>query len=216
MKTKIKSIKKIRYMLLPVFLFFQLYSYSGTPMGDFKILKNRNGIDLYYRWMKMAEGEKVRQMKAVLEINGGSEDVLRLLKDEKQALGWIPSAEQFRHLALTSDSEWVSYMQFAVPWPFADQDCIMEYQTWQNEQGATVIDFRCNPAYIATVDGISRMKDISGSIVIHEKTNGHSLVECFFLSEKASKIPRWITEPIITGSILNLMEALRTELSHIS
>ena len=188
---------------------------AGTPMGDFKMLKNKNGIDLYYRWMKMSEGDKVRQMKAVLEINGTSDDILHLLTDEREALGWIPSAEQFRNLTQVSGPEWVSYIQFAIPWPFADQDCILEYKLSKNASGETVIDFRCNPEYIAEVDGISRMKDISGSIVIKPLDNGRSTVECYFLSEKASKIPRWITEPIITGSILNLMEAMRDQLTHV-
>jgi ribosomal protein S28E/S33 len=65
------------------------------------------------------------------------------------------------------------------------------------------------------VDGISRMKDITGSFVIREQGGGHSILECYFLSEKASVIPRWITEPIITGSILNLMEAIRDELTNV-
>lgn len=194
-------------------LALHVVAFDATPLGEFKMLKNREGIDLYYRWMQMPEGNQVRQMKAVLDINGDAEDVLRLLKDEKLALGWIPNAEQFRNLTPTSGPEWVSYMQFAVPWPFADQDCILEYKTRENETGETVIDFRCNPDYIEKVEGISRMKDINGTFVIRELPNGHSTLECYFLSEKASVIPRWITEPIITGSILSLMEALRDELA---
>lgn len=196
-------------------LAFSISIFAGTPIGEFRMLKNRNGIDLYYRWMQMEGHNKVRQMKAVLEINGGPEDVLRLLQDEKQALSWIPSAEQFRHLAMISDAEWVSYIQFAIPWPFADQDCILEYKTRVNPAGETVIDFRTNPEYIGEVDGMSRMKDITGSFVIRDQPDGHSILECYFLSEKASVIPRWITEPIVTGSILSLMEAMSGALNEV-
>ena len=215
MKTKINKQMKTSLAVLVACVAFCVAAFAATPIGDFRILKNRNGIDLYYRWMQMPEGNKVRQMKAVLEVNGGTEEVIRLLKDEKQALGWIPSAEQFRNLTQASGPDWVSYIQFAVPWPFADQDCILEYKTRVNAAGETVIDFRCNPEYIGTVEGISRMKDINGSFVIRELPNGHSILECYFLSEKASVIPRWITEPIITGSILSLMEALRDELTQV-
>ena len=190
-------------------------AFAGTPIGEFRRLKNRNGIDLYYRWMQMSEGNKVRQMKAFLEINGSADDVLHLLKDEQQAVGWIPSAEQFRNLTEVKGPEWASYIRFSVPWPFADQDCILEYKTGVNINGETVIDFRCNPEYLATYDGVSRMKDISGSFVIREVDGSHSILECYFVSEKASVIPRWITEPIITGSILSLMEAIRTELTEV-
>ena len=102
-----------------------------------------------------------------------------------------------------------------MPWPFADQDCIIEYIIRQNTTEETLVDFRCNPDYLSPVEGISRMKDINGSFVIRELPGGKSILECYFLSEKASVIPRWITEPIITGSILGLMEALRDELKSV-
>jgi hypothetical protein len=215
MKTKIQTTMRKSFIVLIACLALYITASAGTPVGDFRMLKNKNGIDLYYRWMQMSDGKQVRQMKAVLEINGGTEDVFKLLKDEKLAAGWIPSAEQFRNLTRIDGPEWVSYIQFAIPWPFADQDCILEYKSRVNASGETVIDFRTNPDYIATVDGISRMKDINGSFVIRQLPNGHSILECYFLSEKASVIPRWITEPIITGSILNLMEALRTEITEV-
>ncbi len=202
-------------LLLFASIALQFATIAATPLGDFRMLKNSNGIDLYYRWMLMPEGKQVRQMKAVLEINGGTKDVLMLLKNEQQALSWIPSAEQFRHIAQTSDSEWISYIQFAIPWPFADQDCILEFKKSVNPAGETVIDFRTRPDYIAKVEGISRMKDITGSFVIRGQAGGHSILECYFLSEKASVIPRWITEPIITGSIISLMEAIRDELTNV-
>jgi hypothetical protein len=65
---------------------------------------------------------------------------------------------------------------------------------------------------MAPVDGITRMKDIDGAFVIKPQPDGHSILECYFLSKKASAIPRWVTEPIITGSILNVLDALRSEL----
>ena len=188
---------------------------ATNPEGDFYLLKQRDGIDLYYRWMTMPEGNEVRQMKAVLEINGSTEDLLSLLKDERRALDWIPSAEQFRNLTQVNGPEWASYIQFATPWPFADQDCILEYSIKKHTPAETRIDFFSNPDYLSRVEGISRMKDIVGSFVIRPLPNGHSVLECYFLSKKAAKIPRWITEPIITGSILGLVEGIRNELTEV-
>ena len=188
-------------------------TYAEKPGPDFEFLKERDGIDLFYRWMEMPEGKSVRQMKAVLEIDGCANDVLNLLKDENRALNWIPAAEEFRHLTVTSDTEWASYIQFAIPWPFADQDCILAYAARWESDGSLVIDFECKPEYIDPVDGITRMKDIVGSFVIRPEEKGRCVMECYFLSKKASRIPKWITEPIITGNILNLVGAIREELS---
>ena len=215
MKTQLKNQIKKSLTVILTCLVLGFPVYAASPKSEFKILKNRNGIDLYYRWMQMPEGKKVRQMKAVLEINGSTEDVLTLLKDENRALNWITSAEQFQNLTQVTGTEWVSYIQFSIPWPFADQDLILEYAYYQNADGENVIDFNGNPEYIGTVDGINRMKDITGSFVIRPLSNGNSILECYFLSKKASVIPRWITEPIITGSILNLMEGLRKELNEV-
>ena len=215
MKTTMNILMKKSLVVLFTCLAIYAAAFTGTPLGEFKMLKTRNGIDLYYRWMRMSENNKVRQMKAVVEFNGDALDVKDLLKDEAQATGWIPSAEQFRNLTPVNGPEWASYIRFSIPWPFADQDCILEFKESTGPDGETVIDFRTNPDYLEKYDGISRMKEISGSFVIRPLPNGNSLLECYFVSEKASVIPRWITEPIITGSLLSLMEALRDQLTEV-
>ena len=213
MKTQIKNLAKAGAALLLAAMLNLPATKAENPGPEFEFLKERDGIDLFYRWMEMPEGKSVRQMKAVLEINACAKDVLNLLKDESRALDWIPSAEQFRHLTATSGDEWASYIQFAIPWPFADQDCILAYAAHWETDGSLVIDFECKPEFADPVDGITRMKDIVGSFVIRPGENGRCVMECYFLSKKASKIPRWITEPIITGNILNLVGAIREELS---
>jgi hypothetical protein len=213
MKTRIFQIVNRSLATGIIYLGLSSSAFAGSPENDFHLLKQRNGIDLYYRWMTMPEGNKVRQMKAVMEVSGTTEDLLILLKDEGRALNWIPSAEQFRNLTQISGPEWASYIQFATPWPFADQDCILEYKVKKCTVSETWIDFRSNPDYLSPVDGISRMKDIVGSFVIRPLPNGHCVLECYFLSTKASRIPTWITDPIITGSLLSLVEAMRTELN---
>lgn len=212
MKTRLNITMKKSLVALVTILAISITAFAGTPLGEFKMLKTRNGIDLYYRWMRMSDNNKVRQMKAVVEFNGDAQDVMDLLKDEGSAAGWIPSAEEFRNLTTVNGPEWASYIRFAVPWPFADQDCILEFKESKGPDGETVIDFRTSPDYLEKYDGISRMKDISGSFVIREQANGHSIMECYFVSEKASKLPRCITEPIVTGSLLSLMEALKSQL----
>lgn len=215
MKNSIVIRTKKSFLVITACLAFHCSIIAGTPVSDFRILKNRNGIDLYYRWMKMSEGNKVRQIKAVLEINGSPQEVINLLQDEKHALNWVPSAKQFRNLTPVNGPEWASYILFSIPWPFADQDCILEFKSGYGPDGETVIDFFTSPEYLEKYENISRMKEISGSFVIRPLPNGNSILECYFVSEKASVIPRWITEPIITGSLLSLMEALRNQLTEV-
>jgi hypothetical protein len=215
MKTYLNFNLKRTLVIIFASLSIASYSLDAIPLGEFRILKQRNGIDLYYRWMRMPEGNEVRQMKAVLEIPAGPDEVLALLKDEERALDWLPSAEQFRNLTQATGPEWVSYMQFGIPWPFADQDCIVVYSVSKNSQTEVQIDFFSDPDYLSPVKGISRMKDIIGSFVIRPLPNGHSRLECFFLSTKAAKIPVWISDPIITGCLISLMEGLRDELSEV-
>ena len=213
MKTQIKKMARTGAALLFAAMLSIPASKAENPNPEFEFLKQRDGIDLYYRWMEMPGGKSVRQMKAVLELDGCANDVLNLLKDESRALDWIPSAEQFRHLTTTDGTEWASYIQFSVPWPFADQDCIMAYSAHWEADSSLVIDFECKPEFIDPVDGITRMKDIVGSFVIKPGEKGRCAMECYFLSKKASRIPKWITEPIVTGNILNLVNAIRVELS---
>lgn len=209
-KSAIKSLP-----ILAALFFFSHNTMATNPEEDFRIMKQKNGIDLFYRWMVMPEGNKVRQMKAVFEVNGSTDQVISLLKDEQQALAWIPSAQEYRNLEPATGPEWASYIKFSAPWPLADQDCILEYTASTTGDGAAVIEFACNPDYLQPVDGVTRMKDINGTFVIHSQPGGKTLVECYFLSKKASVIPRWITDPIISGSIISLMEGMRDQLSDV-
>jgi hypothetical protein len=63
------------------------------------------------------------------------------------------------------------------------------------------------------VDGATRIKDVSGCFVVRPCSDGNCILECYFISRKRSVIPRWITEPIITGNILSMLEAMRDELT---
>ncbi len=200
------------FSLILFCLFFIPVLNAATPEGDFRILKSRKGIDLYYRWMAMPDGNRVRQMKAVLEVEGTPSEVMSLLKDEQKAVRWISGAEAYENLTQAGGSDWFSYLLLSVPWPLSDQDAILEYHSYANERGETVVDFACRPDYLDPVDGVSRMKDITGSFVIRPLPGGKCILECYFLSHKRSVIPVWLTDPIITGNIISLMESLREEL----
>ena len=172
MKTQFKNQIKMSLLVLVALLALDLSAFSASPEAGFKMMKQKNGIDLYYRWLTMPEGNEVRQMKAVLEVNGSPEEILGLLKDENRALNWIPSAEQFRNLTKVDGPEWASYIQFATPWPFADQDCVLRYQVTASTTAETRLDFKVDPDYINKVEGITRMKDIVGSFVIRPLPDG--------------------------------------------
>ena len=213
---KTTDIKKNKgFLSLFILIWIIVYPFHSycNPDDSFNKLKSSNGIDLYYRWMKMPDGNKVRQLKAVLDVQGGSEEVITLLRDEAHAMEWIRSAQQYSILTSTSGSAWINYIRFSVPWPLADQDCILEYNIEETSSGETWIHFKCVPEYLELVDGVSRMKEICGSIVVKSLSDQHSRLECYFLSKKASVIPRWLTEPIITGSILNVLEGMRNQLA---
>jgi len=186
MKTKIFHLIKRNAPILMAFLTLSFSASTAPPESDFQILKKRNGINLYYRWMQMPDGNKVRQMKAVLEINAETEELISLLKDENRAMNWVPGAEQYQNLKVVSGTEWVSYIQFSIPWPLADQDCILEFTSGQNNEGETVIDFHCNEEYISPVEGIKRMKDIDGSFVIRPLSDGSITLECYYETEELS------------------------------
>ena len=213
MKTKLQIRVKKSLPAILAFMVLSLSAIAASPEEGFRMLKQRNGINLYYRWIQMPEGNKVREMKAVLEIDGGTTEVIDLLKDEQRGTNWIASAEQFRNLTDASGNNWISYIQFSTPWPLADQDCVLEYSIEQDPAGQSVVRFTRIPEYIPAVDGVTRMKDISGSIVIRTLSEGKSILELYFLSKKASALPKWLVEPIITGNMFNLLEGLRNELT---
>lgn len=215
MKTKVNFSAGSLALIAGFFLFSFFRGVSAEPAKDeFKLVKSEQNINLFIRPIPLSEGYTVRQLKAVLYVRANPDEVVELIRDEKNITTWMKAVRNCKSLLRTSDDQWITYLIFSVPWPLNDQDCIFRFKKTTQSSGAVILEFSSDPNYMAAVDGIKRMKGIKGTWIITPMGDGTCRVEYSICSYTKPSMPKWLTDPIIQGNLISSMSAFRDHLNH--
>jgi len=185
-------------------------SEKGNP-GEFKLVKNVSDIRISTRWIPVTEDRSARQIKAEYVINGPVSKVLSVLCNDASFVKWMKGIKDYYRLKTVNPVQWYSYIQFGLPWPLQNQDCIIKYEIAENAQkGITVVSLTGMPAFLKSFDGVDRIPHMEGTWRLTDLGNNKVGVEYMMYSNQKSKFPRWITDPIIQKSMVETMDAFRS------
>lgn len=200
---KFPSLKMVLAVVL-VCTGFQVFSQDGD---EFELVKTSGGLALYQRWVEVEPGLKIRELKAEFTLNAGTQSCIALLKDSGRAPRWMQSLDEFQLLECQGDSYWTSYVRYSIPWPLEDQDVVLRYHlTPQND--AVLISFQsCTHSAYPPKGGVTRMKGVTGSWHFKTKSNGQTFVTYKILTRNKSSVPRWVTDPVVQGNLIDTMNA---------
>lgn len=188
-----------------------VFCLSATAMGkncnpdtaNFVLVKENNGIALYERWYSVNPSQQQREIKATFRVKSDSYAAAALIKDESKGKKWNKNTESYR-IVKHSEDIWFGYIQYDLPWPVSNQDCVLEYS--QNSCGQSLeISFKGtdHPSFPASKK-IQRIAEINGKWIFTENENG-TYVEYYITTTPSNTLPTWITDPIIRN---NLIETL--------
>jgi hypothetical protein len=185
---------------------------SSAPdkSAKFTLVRSDENVSIYTRWIPVNETRSTRQLKAEFVIDCPVEKVVSVLRDEKTYTQWMKASKTYFRLKTISENQWYSYVQFSIPWPLNNQDCILKYEVHENnELLRTEITLVGEPDFLKTYDGVERISHMEGSWVITQIGTGKSRVEYLVYSNQAPKFPTWITDPLIQKNLLKTMNAFR-------
>lgn len=215
--TKIKAMKTLGFLLL---VFLSVSGFRNIPFGiepvttdeksGFKLVRSDNNILIYSRWIAVDENRSTRQLKAEFDINCQAENILRVLSDEKSYTSWMNSTKSYYRLETISQSEWLVYVQFSIPWPLNNQDCILKYETHISTDQSTIEIFLSSQSdYLKPIEGVERISDMQAKWVFTKLSIEKTHVEYYVSSNQAPKYPIWLTDPLIQKNLINTMNSLR-------
>ncbi|MBL7718835.1 MAG: hypothetical protein JNL72_08365 [Flavipsychrobacter sp.] len=198
---------KLRILIL-------LFALAGAGVkaqaGDYKLVKKDDGVSLYEKWITAMNGEQARELKVVFVVNASPAQALALLKDQSKGPEWNPQADVFRIIPAT-ESSWVSYVRYDIPWPVGDQDCCLQY-TVKPAPGATEVHFQSTTHSLFPVkSGVGRIAGTRGKWVLENSGGKQTKVTYTITANRNNKLPKFITDPIIHDNMLESM-ALFTSL----
>ncbi len=190
---------------------------SADKDSKFILVRSEENISIYTRWIPVTETRSTRQLKAEFNIDSPAEKVISVLRDEKSYTKWMKATKTYYRLKTIDENQWYSYIQFSIPWPLNNQDCILRYEVQESTEPLKIeIRLMGEPDFLQHYDGVERISHMEGSWVITQIGEGKSHVEYFVYSKQAPKFPTWITDPLIQKNLLKTMNAFRDIVNNFS
>lgn len=182
---------------------------NGNPdTANFVLVKKNNGISLYERWYSINDSQQAREIKATFTIKTDPYAAVALIKDESRGRQWNKNTESYKVLS-QNDNIWFGYIQYDLPWPVSNQDCVLRYN--QNYFGNAVhVEFKNtdHPSFPIRKK-IQRIPEINGRWIFTKTDNGVA-VEYYISTTPSNTLPAWVTDPIIRNNLIETLEVFRS------
>jgi len=187
----------------------------GTPEEEsgFKLVKQENNISIFTRWIPVDENRSARQVKVEFTVNAPADKALAVILDDDSFTSWMKGTRDYHRIRTVDSCNWYSYIQFSIPWPLNDQDCIIRYRIRKNSDRYTEIFLEGKPDYMAPVKGVKRISHMQGSWKLLAVSPERTVVEYCIFSNQPSSFPKWITDPIIQNNMIRTMSAFREQIT---
>jgi hypothetical protein len=191
--------------------FATTHDFSGKALPsnrrpEYVLVKKSRGIELYERWDSIGADEFARELKATMTVKTQTPFVASLIKDQKRGMLWNRNCLAYK--MQKEDQHWICYIQYDMPWPVNNQDCVLKY-TQQDFADSTMISFHsvAHPAFPPDKN-VSRIHDVRGKWLLRQTVSGVQ-VEYHITTTPSKSIPRWVTDPIIRNNLINTLSDFR-------
>jgi hypothetical protein len=208
MGAKIAAI--VFFLFFPHYSVPKLHSIANQQNTDFVLIKQDHNINIYAKWIKVDDTRSARQLRAEFFVNASFEKIVNVIKDDKRTTQWMKNTKTYYIIKTFDQNNWLSYVQFSVPWPFKNQDLIIKYDIPMPDAFSKYeIRFSGVPDYLEKNKNITRISHLEGvwRLMYLDKTK--TKIEYEMFSRQAPAFPRWITDPIIQNNLISTMKAFR-------
>lgn len=191
---------------------FSEYRYKALSVdehdtADYTLVKKSNGIELYEKWDSIDSETYAREVKAVFTVDTDLKSAAQLLQDQTKGKRWNKASSAYK--ILKEDDHWVSYIQYDLPWPVRNQDCVL--RNTENYVGDSVLTIEFKSVIHSSFPARTNVERIDKVIGkwIFTKTPAGTQVEYFITTTPSKILPAWVTDPIIRNNLLNTLIEFR-------
>ncbi len=136
-------------MRLFLCLLFLLVNNSWKDEEGWSLSKNENGVAIYSRKVNNTE---FRELKAIVNVKTSLSSIVNLLYDWDSYPKWVYKCGRSYTLKKISETEEIHYQTVLIPFPYENQDLVINIKLAQDEKTKTVtITSTCNANYIPPV-----------------------------------------------------------------
>lgn len=172
-----------------------------TIQEKWKVYKDKKGVTLKYRWMKLNDDAKTRQLSLSFKSSKKVSELLELIKHPELAPQWNSSIRE-QVISEDEESSWVSHTVFAIPYPLNQQDLVVKNNLKKSDK-EVVVDAYSVPNHIKELDNTKRQQFYLSQWRFKQNGDSEMDVEFSLVSMSKSAIPRFIRDPIVLNRLIN-------------
>lgn len=176
--------------------------------GNFTLVMNEKGISLYEKWVDIGNNRKARELKAVFTVTCTQAAALALLQDESKGTSWNANASSFA-IKDNIGSGWVNYIEYDLPWPMDNQDCVLKHNKTAGTANLEVSFASTEHTAFPQKKNTNRIPDIKGKWVFVTDA-GNQKVEYYITTSPSATMPRSITDPVVRNNLVKSMSSFKT------
>lgn len=181
---------------------------SHSDSSGYRLVKKSKGIELYEKWYEITANKIAREVKVTYSINASIESAAALIENEAKATQWNKGSSHYKIIPKDENS-WISYIQYDLPWPVDNQDCVLHYKVSHSVGEQIVIDFKSIEHEIFPVTkNVSRILEIKGKWIFKTIPTG-TRVDYSITTMPSPTLPRWATDPIVRNNLIDTMDEFR-------
>jgi len=185
------------------------YGKCGEPdTADFVLVEENDGVALYERWYSINPDQQAREIKATFAVKTQPVDAATLIRDESRGRQWNKNTKSYE-IVSQSENIWFAYIEYDLPWPVSNQDCVLEYHQNFSENCMRIEFKEADHPSFPVKKRIQRINDISGKWIFRESDDGLS-IEYYITTTPSSTLPTWLTDPIIRNNLIETLQEFRS------
>jgi hypothetical protein len=185
-------------LLVPQILTAQNSSEEIEIYEEWRLQKEKDGIQIYTRWVPVEEDRKARQMHAIMQVDASLEAVVMAFSDQEQVPKWLSRAQEYFHFIPQGKTDWYAYTRFNIPWPMQDQDLITRNQLTQDSDSRQVhVTIEGVKDYIPEKKDAMRIPHFEGTWDFTPNADGSIKVDYYLFVKSKPVLPRWMIDPIV-------------------
>lgn len=194
-------------------LMLKFYAQDSDLSGnadDWYRVKTHVGIKVSMRSIEVGKEER-RISKASTYMDQPYASIVRVLVGNSDVWARLNRMQEVYNFNVSVDkSYWNSYCLFDMPWPFKNQDLVIQAQYFPGYDGCSSrIEITGVPDLLPLKQGVVRVRIFKSAWLLEEVDDHTTHVQYIGIGEGQSFLPRWITDPIVQKNLIALLENLR-------
>jgi hypothetical protein len=208
---KPQTMKTKLILLSTVWLLSASPHFNAEMSESWNITKDKNGIQIYTRWIRTSPNEKTRQVKGIVTLRAAREQIAGLITNENQAREWMVFLDELSYYKNNHNpAEWYAYGRINALGKLVCFDVVTNNHiltdTMENQ---TVITMNGMPGYLPLKTGVHRITGLYSTWSLTDVSPEMTRIEFTIQSDMKPVVPTWITDPFVARLLISTLEKLR-------